>query len=87
MIHDMKFVCTVLCRWELTVFKFFKLVFIFILEDKFFMYIALNTAEFAECSLKPLVISFRCASQAGSLSRLCITSGFLLAACDAVSCV
>jgi hypothetical protein len=73
--------------WVLTVFKFFHLVVIFIFEDKILMYITLNTAKFAECSLNPLVISFCCfplaicASQAGSLCRLCITSGFPLAAC------
>ena len=50
------------------------------------MLIALNTAEFAESSLKPLVICFLGfplavrASQAGFLSHLRITNGFSLAA-------
>ncbi len=50
------------------------------------MYIALNTAYFAESSLKPLVICFLgfplagYASKAGFLSRLDITNGFSLAA-------
>jgi hypothetical protein len=48
-------------------------VVISILEDRTSMYIAQNTSEFAERSLKPIVISFRgfslaaCASQADFL--------------------
>jgi hypothetical protein len=69
-------------------FKFVHLVVFLIFEDKILVYLAPNIAKFAECSLKPLLISCRfpldvCASQEDSLSRLCNTSGFLLAACDA----
>jgi hypothetical protein len=64
---------SVLSAWALMVFKFFHLVVILIFKDKTLMYIAQNTASFAESSLKPLVICFRgfplavCASQAASL--------------------
>jgi hypothetical protein len=70
-------------RGALTVLKFFDLVVILVFEDKILMYIALNTALFAERSLKQLVISFRgfplavCASQAGSLAACASQVGSL----------
>jgi hypothetical protein len=70
MAYDIK---SVRSAWALMVFKFYHLVVILIFQDKILMYIAPNTAQFSECSLKPLVISFPrfplavCAAEAGSL--------------------
>ncbi len=92
--YDIK---SVLSTWALTVLKIFHLVVILIFEDKIFMYddlyIAQNTAQFAECSPKLLVISFCgfplpiCASQVGSLQPLVMHKALRIyikeAACDA----